>query len=789
MIRALFCFALFLLATWRSSAVEVEVIRLTADAALAEVWVNGQMRSSLSHAEDWTRADALVPDGTLRCLAVKASAGEGQIHAGFAGAVVLQNQDLWVVTDRTWKAFAGEPPLDSEGREWTHPDYDDRDWPWAWEAGPYGCGPWGTNEQGVIGEPARSRLDGALRLSAAPEGRAKPTGASWLLGGGAEQIWNAKWIWAAGEKPLKPATVVCFRKRFDRGEKVPPTQPSHPQVSRMQEDGFTLSWKPSFSAQGGVRYRVVWNGLPVATTTATTHRVEGVRITPAPQNYAYVQAVAADGTRSVPSRFVKVALEDVSPPGPVLHARIVRQDEKRIHLAWDPASDDVGVPRYWIQANEMFHVVPGHVTECTLQRRGERSEISVTIRAVDGAGNQGPAAKMIEDPGAVSRQLRSRSPVLPEPSEVLLRFAVIVSTDGRWEFLEAALDDAVAQACDFVLIKGQIVPQLSGKAADWERVASIVDQVHSAALPVIASPLATKDQWPVVRDGTSSWPIEDWGFWTAVGRYDRFEHHLGQSLHQTHTELDGAFRLATFTENPRSNPDFAWNLERAVHAAEADPTTRWFMTSGISCESYPEGIPGIMLDLHRPTVEFMRMLNGNRGHELDWLPGRNILGACPQRNRVGGWYLVDVEEERLVFNARRQRDDEVIEEGRETALYHYPSNRVGATRLRIPNSSGMLIAEPFYPESGPVWTQNRIVEAKPGVPVRIQLLGRSTRGAKLEYEVVRQPRFGQLSGEGDVRLYTPGPEWSGEDHFLYEASDGGSQPGNTAWVRILASEE
>lgn len=850
------------LLTKPASALDASAVRMSADAAITEVWIDGVSIAPKTHASDWRQADDYGSHSNLRCVAVRATDDGAKVDnakwAAFIATIVVSN-DLWVTSDYTWKAWAGTPPLDGAGREWTDPEYDDSSWPAATEVGAYGCGPYGTNDagpyfDGSTQQPAESQLDAAFRIE-------EQVGPSDPWSGDSYFVQNATWIWAG--LGLNPNTSVCLRKRFDGGDATP-TRPQDLRVTSVSSTGFSLEWNQAFSPGGDVTYQVVWNGLVIETTSDTSCSIDGLSISPFPQNYAYVRAVAPDGTKGKPSRTVLIKTQDTQPPGAVPNFRILDEVNGRIYFAWDHATDNVGIESYRFSLNSWVYVVPGHLTECSIKPGFTLTE-DPTIKAGDLAGNYGP------ETAATSPAPVTSSPVAPEPEvyatgetlimlrwvpgptgscsgyrvqqqdggswttvdtindprhgeirisdltpnttytfrvtalgngenassdpitastidpsteDSLLRFGVVMSTDGEWDYLEAALQDAVDAGCAFTVVKGQLVDQLSGLSNKWNRLRQIGD-TYSGNMDVLFSPLASKDQYPIVRDPTLSWPSDAWPSMSFMGRFDRFLHHIEQPLNRVYTALDGALHMATFAERPRGNRDFILELERAFMEAEADPACKWFLTSGNSTESYPRGLSGILPNLYRPSVEFMRMINGNPGYEINWIHGRNVVGTSPARNRKGGWYFIDVEDTRLVIRTRKQLTDGTIEAGAIKEIqYDRASNYILPSDLRIAYSSGKSYGRTLPPPQGPVWTQNRIVTTSYRQSTTIQLMGRSSRGEAVNYTITQQPAHGTLTGMGNLYTYQPEPGFAGEDYFLYRADDGGSLTGNTAWVKI-----
>ncbi len=986
------------------AGVDATSVRLSADAEVSGVWIDGQPARLKEHARDWTHPDDYGPRVGLRTLAVSAQAGTGLGRAGLIGVVVLED-GRWIITDDTWRAWPGPegPPLDAQGRSWTVPDYDDRAWHFATDLGPYGTGPWGcasepgTREVGVYTSSASgdgsnsgkspldlSQLDEAMRLTARlkcagerqlkiPGGLNVPPGTNisslMSFGQTPANLWNADWIWAG--PPLGGASAAYFRKDFSGGHATPPSTPQNTHLVMVTPTRFTVAWQPCFSAQGPVRYEVGWNGQVMAQTTRTSATLDGLTINPVPQNYAWIRAVARDGTRSRPSSFVLVATPPTDVPGAPAHLRITGRSRHGVSVAWDPAPDEGQLDHYNVTINSMLCDVPPGVCSVTVEdaafikpglvtikvwAQGEsgksgpfvtaeswtlpekpaplpppsglrleagrfrwnsvpratayrvwrdgtplpgtvtNSEILapadeedgfLQVAALDREGNISakseplpigapplPAACTLHDGGRSGRTLVLRwsrpaagtcvgyrvemengaawSPIVwiddpwqdecivgqkdtfrasdrdslpvadeqpnahlepgrtyrfrvvelaPDHKEVpgppltlstvalpstrpVLRFAVILATDGRYDYLDKSLADAEAANCAFALIKGQIVPQLSSDPRQWD---SLTATLHRHWIPCVLALLGSKDGWSEFADfsaaGASSDGIQ------IFGRYDMGPWRTGRPLDQMHTELGGALRMAGVLENSLGNPSFLPDLEKWVQQAEADPSCRWFFSGGVSTESAPSGVPGVMLQLYRPEMDFMRMINGDRGHELALDPGSNVACAAPQRNRVGAHYLVTVEDQRLVLESRQleKKTGAFITDGLQEVRYDRAANQIAASNLRIPYPFGIATGLPRRADHEPPWTQNRIVACAPDGQADVQLLGHSASAAPLKFVVTRQPRHGLLTGTGNKLVYHPAPGFEGEDLFLYRADDGGRWPGNTAWVSIMVS--
>jgi len=74
--------------------------------------------------------------------------------------------------------------------------------------------------------------------------------------------------------------------------------------------------------------------------------------------------------------------------------------------------------------------------------------------------------------------------------------------------------------------------------------------------------------------------------------------------------------------------------------------------------------------------------------------------------------------------------------------------------------------------------------------VKITLVGSDEDKNELKYEIVSQPKFGKLAGEGNQYEYTPNLKYYGQDQFTYKVSDGNldSNPA-TVTIQVVGENE
>ncbi|MBX3745109.1 MAG: tandem-95 repeat protein [Verrucomicrobiae bacterium] len=100
---------------------------------------------------------------------------------------------------------------------------------------------------------------------------------------------------------------------------------------------------------------------------------------------------------------------------------------------------------------------------------------------------------------------------------------------------------------------------------------------------------------------------------------------------------------------------------------------------------------------------------------------------------------------------------------------------------RIVQVTTSLIVEPV---PDPPVAFDRDYGTAPGVPVAVLLEAFDVDSPVLTYQIVQGPTLGQLSGTPPALTYTPGPNFAGEDQFVFRAVDEVGLLSNPARVRI-----
>jgi chitodextrinase len=165
-----------------------------------------------------------------------------------------------------------------------------------------------------------------------------------------------------------------------------PTAPA-PVTATAYADRVELTWTPATDDVGVAAYDVYRDGTLIASISATTYTdaavVQGA-------TYAYsVRARDAAGNASAAAT-VSASVPDVSAPGaPGAPAAAVTAT--RVELTWAAASDNVGVTAYEVLRDGALLATvtaTAYVDTAVVQGR----TYAYAVRAVDAAGNRGPAA-------------------------------------------------------------------------------------------------------------------------------------------------------------------------------------------------------------------------------------------------------------------------------------------------------------------------------------------------------------------------------------------------------------
>lgn len=158
-------------------------------------------------------------------------------------------------------------------------------------------------------------------------------------------------------------------------------------------DSVVLSWEPAADNLGVVHYNVVQLPGPVSATTPTPG-FSAVGLAPATSYTFLVSAVDAAGNQG-PASWVQATTSaaDAQPPSAPTGLTATRNWLTRVvTLRWRAAADDVGVVNYQIYRDGVLVQSASGLSATTTAPRGTSR---YTVRALDAAGNLGPASNQV----------------------------------------------------------------------------------------------------------------------------------------------------------------------------------------------------------------------------------------------------------------------------------------------------------------------------------------------------------------------------------------------------------
>ncbi|MFI0262567.1 glycosyl hydrolase family 18 protein [Streptomyces sp. NPDC017056] len=206
--------------------------------------------------------------------------------------------------------------------------------------------------------------------------------------------------WFIANGPVgNPTSCTVNGDKCDGSPDVPPSAPGTPQVTATTARSVSLSWPAA--AQGDypvTSYEVLGEGRPVATSTGTTATVTG--LTPATRYTFTVRAKDRRGNAGPPSAPVTASTVDPAsdpvPPTAPGGLRRTATTSSSVSLAWDKATDNVGVVAYDVyRGADLATTVPGGTTAATVAGLTPATSYTFTVKARDAAENASPASNAL----------------------------------------------------------------------------------------------------------------------------------------------------------------------------------------------------------------------------------------------------------------------------------------------------------------------------------------------------------------------------------------------------------
>ncbi len=274
---------------------------------------------------------------------------------------------------------------------------------------------------------------------------------------------------------------------------VPPSAPTGLRITSVTPTSVAFIWTLSTDNQAVTAYDIYSSGTLVKTLDGSTFPTTVSKLTPGTTYGFYVNARDTAGNVSQASDTVTVTLPplvvDKQPPSPPGNVRATAVGANTVSLAWDPATDDVGVTGYTVYSGTTVLVTAATPT-ATVAGLASQTAYTLTVKASDAAGNaSAPSA-----PVAVTTK-RGRDPI----GEVTL---IATDTDVPWglDFLpdgsalmaERDTHDVVRVSADGHKTVAGTVPEVSG--TDGE----------GGLLGLAVSPHFTADHWIYIFHTTAT---------------------------------------------------------------------------------------------------------------------------------------------------------------------------------------------------------------------------------------------------------------------------------------------
>ncbi|MFD7668157.1 glycosyl hydrolase family 18 protein [Streptomyces sp. NPDC059788] len=206
------------------------------------------------------------------------------------------------------------------------------------------------------------------------------------------------WFIASGPAGA-PTTCTVNGDKCDGTPDVPPSAPGTPEVTATTARSVSLSWPAATQGDYPVTsYDVLSEGRPVATSTGTTATVTG--LTPATRYTFTVRAKDRRGNAGPPSAPVTANTVDPAsdpvPPTAPGGLRRTATTSSSVSLAWDKATDNVGVVAYDVyRGADLATTVPGGTTTATVDGLTPATSYTFTVKARDAAENASPASNAL----------------------------------------------------------------------------------------------------------------------------------------------------------------------------------------------------------------------------------------------------------------------------------------------------------------------------------------------------------------------------------------------------------
>ena len=183
-----------------------------------------------------------------------------------------------------------------------------------------------------------------------------------------------------------------------------------------------FNWDAAKDNEGVAGYEIYRNGEKIATTTKTSYLMSG--LSPRTTYAVYIKAYDAAGNLSQPSKTLiinKQYNKDTTAPTAPCNLRNTEITGTSIALAWDAATDNVGVTGYEVyQGNTLVEKVTGTAYTVTGLETGRQYRF--IVKAYDAAGNVSSASNEIIVTPIIAAPVLLSAATTTDGTKILLEF-------------------------------------------------------------------------------------------------------------------------------------------------------------------------------------------------------------------------------------------------------------------------------------------------------------------------------------------------------------------------------
>lgn len=166
----------------------------------------------------------------------------------------------------------------------------------------------------------------------------------------------------------------------------PPSVPSNLHQTGQTTSTVTIAWNPSADNVATTSYEIYRSGSLVRTQAGTSYTDTGLAVYTA-YGYNIIAKDAAGNTSNLSSTLYASTAQDITPPSVPDNLRKTSSTITSVSLAWNAATDDVGVSGYRVYRDGSLVGSPGG-TSFTDSGLAVNSTHTYTVSAFDAAANQ-----------------------------------------------------------------------------------------------------------------------------------------------------------------------------------------------------------------------------------------------------------------------------------------------------------------------------------------------------------------------------------------------------------------